>query len=95
MAWMTIAQGISFIRETIFENRFMHTQELARMGANIRIEGRQAIVAGEDIFQERKSSRPICAPVPLSFSPRSWPKARPLSIASITLIAVTKRSNLN
>ncbi|MBV8552461.1 MAG: UDP-N-acetylglucosamine 1-carboxyvinyltransferase [Acidobacteriaceae bacterium] len=48
MAWMTIAQGISFVTETIFENRFMHTQELARMGANIRIEGRQAIVAGED-----------------------------------------------
>jgi UDP-N-acetylglucosamine 1-carboxyvinyltransferase len=47
MAWMTIAQGISFVTETIFENRFMHTQELARMGANIRIEGRQAIVAGE------------------------------------------------
>lgn len=47
MAWMTCAQGISFITETIFENRFMHTQELARMGANIRIEGRQAIVAGE------------------------------------------------
>ena len=48
MAWMTVAQGISFITETIFENRFMHTQELTRMGANIRIEGRQAIVAGED-----------------------------------------------
>jgi UDP-N-acetylglucosamine 1-carboxyvinyltransferase len=48
MAWMTVAQGISFITETIFENRFMHTQELARMGANIRIEGRQAIVAGEN-----------------------------------------------
>ena len=48
MAWMTVAQGISFITETIFENRFMHTQELARMGANIRIEGRQAIVAGEE-----------------------------------------------
>lgn len=47
MAWMTVARGISFITETIFENRFMHTQELARMGANIRIEGRQAIVAGE------------------------------------------------
>jgi UDP-N-acetylglucosamine 1-carboxyvinyltransferase len=47
MAWMTIAQGISFVTETIFENRFMHTQELARMGANIRIEGRQAIIAGE------------------------------------------------
>jgi UDP-N-acetylglucosamine 1-carboxyvinyltransferase len=46
MAWMTVANGISFITETIFENRFMHTQELARMGANIRVEGRQAIVAG-------------------------------------------------
>lgn len=48
MAWMSVAQGISFITETIFENRFMHTQELARMGANIRVEGRQAIVAGEE-----------------------------------------------
>ena len=46
MALMTMASGISFITETIFENRFMHTQELARMGANIRIEGRQAVVAG-------------------------------------------------
>ncbi len=48
MAWMTLAHGTSFVTETIFENRFMHTQELARMGANIRIEGRQAIVAGEE-----------------------------------------------
>ncbi len=48
LAWMTVARGISFVTETIFENRFMHTQELARMGANIRIEGRQAIVAGEN-----------------------------------------------
>lgn len=47
MAWMTVAQGITFVTETIFENRFMHALELARMGANIRIEGRQAIVAGE------------------------------------------------
>jgi UDP-N-acetylglucosamine 1-carboxyvinyltransferase len=46
MALMTQAEGISFITETIFENRFMHVLELARMGANIRIEGRQAIVAG-------------------------------------------------
>ena len=47
MALMTQAEGISFITETIFENRFMHVQELVRMGANIRIEGRQAIVAGK------------------------------------------------
>ncbi|MBV9771648.1 MAG: UDP-N-acetylglucosamine 1-carboxyvinyltransferase [Bryobacterales bacterium] len=46
MALMTLAEGISFIGETIFENRFMHTQELARMGANIRVDRRQAIVAG-------------------------------------------------
>jgi UDP-N-acetylglucosamine 1-carboxyvinyltransferase len=47
MALMTQAEGIAFITETIFENRFMHAQELARMGANIRLEGRQAIVAGK------------------------------------------------
>jgi UDP-N-acetylglucosamine 1-carboxyvinyltransferase len=46
MALMTQAEGIAIIVETIFENRFMHAQELARMGANIRLEGRQAIVAG-------------------------------------------------
>ena len=46
MALMTQAQGIALVVETIFENRFMHAQELARMGANIRLEGRQAIVAG-------------------------------------------------
>jgi len=46
MSLMTQAEGIAIIAETIFENRFMHAQELARMGANIRLEGRQAIVAG-------------------------------------------------
>lgn len=46
MAVMTQAEGISIITETIFENRFMHAQELVRMGANIRLEGRQALVAG-------------------------------------------------
>ncbi len=46
MALMTQVEGISIIRETIFENRYMHVQELVRMGANIRIDGRQAIVAG-------------------------------------------------
>jgi UDP-N-acetylglucosamine 1-carboxyvinyltransferase len=47
MALMTQAEGIALITETIFENRFMHAQELARMGANIRLEGNQAIVAGK------------------------------------------------
>jgi len=47
MALMTQAEGIAIITETIFENRFMHAQELARMGANIRLEGNQAIIAGK------------------------------------------------
>jgi UDP-N-acetylglucosamine 1-carboxyvinyltransferase len=46
MALITQAEGISIIKENIFENRFMHALELMRMGADIRIEGRQAIVAG-------------------------------------------------
>ena len=46
VALMTQADGITIIKENIFENRFMHVQELARMGAQIRIDGRQAIVAG-------------------------------------------------
>ena len=46
MALMTQGDGIAIIVETIFENRFMHAQELARMGANIRLDGKQAIVAG-------------------------------------------------
>jgi UDP-N-acetylglucosamine 1-carboxyvinyltransferase len=46
MALMTQAEGIAIITETIFENRFMHAQELARMGSNIRLDGRRAIVAG-------------------------------------------------
>jgi len=46
MALMTQAEGIAIIVETIFENRFMHAQELARMGGNIRLDGKQAIVAG-------------------------------------------------
>ena len=46
MALMTIADGRSVIRETIFENRFMHVQELARLGANISLNGDTAIIEG-------------------------------------------------
>src|SRR5215468_9327925 len=46
MALMTRAQGTSRITETIFENRFMHVQELARLGAQIRLEGQTALVDG-------------------------------------------------
>lgn len=46
MALMTIAGGASMITETIFENRFMHVPELHRMGADINVQGRSAIVRG-------------------------------------------------
>jgi len=46
MALMTLADGISNITETIFENRFMHAAELLRMGAHIRTSGNQAVVEG-------------------------------------------------
>jgi UDP-N-acetylglucosamine 1-carboxyvinyltransferase len=42
----TVAQGSSSVTETIFENRFMHVQELQRLGAHIRIDGRVAVVDG-------------------------------------------------
>lgn len=46
MALMTTADGTSVIKETIFENRFMHAPELARMGANISVDGQNATVRG-------------------------------------------------
>jgi UDP-N-acetylglucosamine 1-carboxyvinyltransferase len=46
MALMTTADGVSTIRETIFENRFMHVQELARLGADISLSGDTAHVRG-------------------------------------------------
>jgi UDP-N-acetylglucosamine 1-carboxyvinyltransferase len=57
MALMATADGTSHIRETIFENRFMHVPELARMGADIRIEGDTAIVTGK----ERLKGAPVMA----------------------------------
>jgi UDP-N-acetylglucosamine 1-carboxyvinyltransferase len=47
MALATQAEGTSVVTENIFENRFMHAQELVRMGANIKIEGRRAVVRGK------------------------------------------------
>jgi UDP-N-acetylglucosamine 1-carboxyvinyltransferase len=46
MAMLTVAQGQSFLEETIFENRYMHVPELRRMGADIEVHGRSAIVKG-------------------------------------------------
>ncbi len=48
MALATVAKGTSVFTETVFENRYMHVDELRRMGAKIKIEGRTAIVEGVD-----------------------------------------------
>jgi UDP-N-acetylglucosamine 1-carboxyvinyltransferase len=57
MALMTRAKGVSRIKETIFENRFMHVQELARLGARIHLAGETATVEGV----ERLKGAPVMA----------------------------------
>ena len=51
MALNSVAQGTAVVTETIFENRFMHVQELRRLGANIEVEGNTAIVHGVSALQ--------------------------------------------
>ena len=57
MAMNCLAEGVGTIRETIFENRFMHANELLRLGADIRVEGNTAIITG----RERLTAAPIMA----------------------------------
>ena len=57
VALMAIAEGTSVITETIFESRFMHVEELRRMGADIRVEGHRAMVTGKD----RLAGAPVMA----------------------------------
>ncbi len=57
MAMLVKAQGASMLTETIFENRYMHVPELARMGADIQVKGRTAVVRGVD----RLAGAPVMA----------------------------------
>jgi UDP-N-acetylglucosamine 1-carboxyvinyltransferase len=57
MACLSVARGASRVVETVFENRFMHVQELARMGADIAVDGHTAVVRGV----ERLSGAPVMA----------------------------------
>ncbi len=57
MALNCVAEGVGVINETIFENRFMHVNELLRLGADIRVEGHTAIVRGV----EKLSGAPVMA----------------------------------
>ena len=57
VALMAVAEGTSVITETVFESRFMHVEELRRMGADIRVEGNRAMVTGRD----RLAGAPVMA----------------------------------
>jgi UDP-N-acetylglucosamine 1-carboxyvinyltransferase len=57
VALMAVAEGTSVVSETIFESRFMHVEELRRMGADIRVEGNRVIVTGK----ERLTGAPVMA----------------------------------
>ncbi len=48
MAMLAVSEGTGMVTETVFENRFMHVDELKRMGANIKIDGRTSVVEGVD-----------------------------------------------
>jgi UDP-N-acetylglucosamine 1-carboxyvinyltransferase len=65
MALATQCEGTSVITENIFENRFMHAQELVRMGANIKTDGRRAIVRGKTPLQ---SAAVLCSDLRASAS---------------------------
>ncbi len=91
-AMNSIASGSGIITESVFENRFMHLQELQRMGANLKLEGNTAISNGIEklIGAPRRSWRPTCAPPPAWCWPVWWQRVKRLSIAFIISIGVTK-----
>jgi UDP-N-acetylglucosamine 1-carboxyvinyltransferase len=57
MALMTLSDGLSVITETVFENRFSHVAELRRMGADIHVQGNNAVIKGTS----RLSGAPVMA----------------------------------
>jgi UDP-N-acetylglucosamine 1-carboxyvinyltransferase len=57
VALMSVAEGTSVVTETVFESRFMHVEELCRMGADIRVEGNRLVITGRD----RLTGAPVMA----------------------------------
>ena len=92
MVLMCVARGQSVITETIFENRYMHVPELERMGADIHVDGRTAVVRGvhEADGRDGDGDRPARLGVRWCW-PGSSPRARPRCCASTTSIAATSR----
>ena len=77
MAMLALAEGTSFLTETIFENRYMHVPELRRMGADIEVRGRSAVVRGVKACRRpRHGDRPSRLDEPGPRRPRRG-RARP------------------
>jgi len=92
MALATQAEGTSVITETIFENRYLHASEMVRMGANISVDGRRAVVLGPaQLSGTTVQASDLRASAGLVLADW-WPAARPSSTASTTSIAATKAS---
>jgi len=92
-----VAHGVGTITETVFENRFMHVQEIQRMGADINLEGNTAICTGVE-----RNGSPVHPSWPRIYVPRpvwfwrGWSlTVKPWSIGFITLIVVTRTSQRN
>ena len=92
MALMCTASGTSTVRETIFENRFMHVQELARLGAKIDLKGDTALITGvSGLRGAQVMATDLRASVSLIIAALLL-KARPSSGGSIISTAVSSAS---
>jgi len=95
MALATQADGATTVTENIFENRFMHVQELNRMGANITVQGRTATVRGRTALE---SAAVMCSDLRASASlvlAALVADGEPSSTASTTSTAATNTSKKN
>ena len=95
MALMTQGDGSAVITETIFENRFMHALEMIRMGADITIDGRQALVKGGKPLTGAKVLASDLRQAPLLYLPVWLPRGKPGSIESTISIGATVASRIN
>ena len=93
VALLTVAEGSAIVTENIYDGRFQFVDELVRMGADVRNEGRHAIVRGVDrAVRCAGAPPPTSGPAPPSCS-RAWsPTARPSCTAASTSIAATPTS---
>src|SRR5260370_7203583 len=78
MALATHAEGTSVITETIFENRYLHASEMVRMGANISVDGRRAVVRGPSQLSATTVQAPHPPPTPSLLPAALLPTPAPL-----------------